>query len=327
MAVEEYGIEGLAPDDSAFAGSRFADVREAIFANPYPRPFERFPVTLGSVLHIAGKWLFLAAARRSVKSQADLRWGPDRKGYRRLLHPNGICLTGTWSIDEPTEYSGYFRNGSRGLVVGRYSTCCTETRRGHTRSLALVGRVYPTVDPNHPEKLPTASFITQQDIGGEKTVAINDAILLNAPNTSIWRRGFGIPILLITAVVLRLADKQPTMRQVYQVAELGKPPSEPTRSPQFLRFRVSPHQPAIDGDALDFRDEILMQIERHGKLTFDIETSDTGKSYLFGQLRKITNWRRIGSLTFTEAVASFNGDRVVHFNHPKWRQDLQNQIR
>src|ERR1043166_9079724 len=295
MAVDEYGIEGLAPDDSAFTGSRFSDVREAIFANPYARPFERFPVTLGSVLKIAGRWLFLAAARRSVKSHADLRWGPDRKGYRRLLHPNGICLTGLWQIDEETPYSGYFRNGSRGLVVGRYSTCCTETRRGHTRSLALVGRVYPTTDRNHPDKLPTASFITQQDIGGDDAFAINEAILLNAPNTSIWRRRFGFPILVVTAFVLRLADKQPTMRQVYQIAELGKPDSEPTRAPEFMRFRVSAQQPVIDGNDLDFRDEILLQIERNRQLVFDIETSDTGKSYFFGQLRKITNWRRIGS--------------------------------
>lgn len=297
-------------------------MREAIFANPYSRPFERFPVTLGSVLRIAGQWLFLAAARRSVKSHADLRWGPDRKGFRRLLHPNGICLTGIWEIDQETPYSGYFRNGSRGLVVGRYSTCCTETRRGHTRSLALVGRVYPTTDRNHPGKLPTASFITQQDIGGEHANAINEAVLLNAPNTTIWRRGLGVPILLITGIVLRIADKQPTMRQVYQIAELDKPASEPTRSPEFMRFRVSAQQPVIEGADLDFRDEILQQIERNGRLVFDIETSDTGKSYLFGQRRTITNWRRIGSLTFTEAVASYNGDHVVHFNHPKWRNDL-----
>ena len=59
-----------------------------------------------------------------------------------------------------------------------------------------------------------------------------------------------------------------------------------------MRFRVPAHQPVIEGDALDFRDEILQQIERNGQLVFDIETSDTGKSYLFGQLRKITNWRR-----------------------------------
>jgi hypothetical protein len=26
-------------------------------------------------------------------------------------------------------------------------------------------------------------------------------------------------------------------------------------------------------------------------------------------------------MTFTAAGASFNGDRVVHFNHPPWRND------
>ena len=36
------------------------------------------------------------------------------------MHPNGICLTGLWQITEDTGYSGYFRNGSRALVVGRY---------------------------------------------------------------------------------------------------------------------------------------------------------------------------------------------------------------
>src|SRR5262249_12124210 len=56
---------------------------------------------------------------------------PDRKGFRRLVQPNGICLTGLWQITEDIGYSGYFRNGSRALIVGRYSTCCRETRRGH----------------------------------------------------------------------------------------------------------------------------------------------------------------------------------------------------
>jgi hypothetical protein len=312
----DFGIEGLAPEDAAFRGSRFAEVREAIFANPYPQPLPRFPVTLGSVLHLG---TFIAAARRTVAAPTDLRWGPDRKGYRRLLHPNGIGLTGMWEITEETPYSGYFRKGSRGLTIGRYSTCCTETRRGHMRSLALVGRIYPTTARDHATPLPTACFITQEDIGGEKSRTINDAILLNAPNTTALRRGLGTPILLITAVVLRIADKQPTQRQLYQIAELDKAPDEPTRTPEFLRFVVAPEQPRIEGEALDFRDEIAAQIAR-GPLVFHIETSDTGKSFFFGQKRVITNWRKIGTLTFTEAVASFNADRVLSFNHPKWRR-------
>jgi hypothetical protein len=341
MSGDSLGIEGLTDEDRQFTGSRFATVRDAIFANPYQKvwgavgetPFERFPVTLGSVLRgvlpLGKPWEFLSAARRSVASKADLRWGPDGKGYRRLLHPNGICLTGTWQITEETPYTGFFRKGSRGLVVARYSTCCTETRRGYTRSLALVGRVYPTTDPGHPEPLPTASFITQQDIGGEDSASINQAVLRNAPNTTAFRRGSGLPVLLTTAIVLILADKRPSARQVYQIAELGKPKSEPTRAPEFMQLSVVAGQPIIPGDRLDFRDEIMAQIFDPGDpkpkrtLTFRIETSDEGvtRGSPLKERREITGWREVGTMTFDNAVASYNGDHVVHFNHPPWRDD------
>ena len=339
-----YGIQGLtAADDQAFAGSRFSEVRRAIWANPYQRvwgapgqqPFERFPVTLWSVLRgllsLTGPWLFLSAAKRTLASQADLRWGPDRKGFRRLLHPNGICLTGLWEISEETPYTGYFRRGSRGLVVARYSTCCTETRRGHTRSLAMVGRVYPTTDPEHAERLPTANFITQEDFGGTDCPNVNSAALRNAPNTTPIKRGLGVPILLTTGIVLNVAETQPTFRQVYQIAELGKPRAEPTRSPIFMQLTMDPQQPVTPGDDLDFRDEIMAQIYDRGdpqpkrKLVFRIETSDTGVTKgnpAFKEYREITDWRFVGTMTFTEAVASFNGDRVVHFHHPRWRDDV-----
>src|SRR6516225_1932911 len=94
---------------------------------------------------------FRQAVARAVDSRADLRWGADRKGFRRLIHPNGICLTGLWQISAQTPYSGYFREDSRALVIARYSTCCTETRRGHERSLSLVGKLFPTTDPSHRE--------------------------------------------------------------------------------------------------------------------------------------------------------------------------------
>jgi hypothetical protein len=88
----------------------------------------------------------------------------------------------------------HFRNGSRALIVGRYSTCCRETQRGHARSLSLVGKLYPTADPDHVAPLRTASFMTQQDIGGDYNDYINDVELLNAPSTTALRRGLGIPI-------------------------------------------------------------------------------------------------------------------------------------
>jgi hypothetical protein len=328
--------------DRAYRGSRFSEVREALLHNPYQtvwggageRPLPTYDVTLASVLRgvlpFGRPYLFRQATERVVDSHADLRWGADGKGFRRLLHRNAVCLTGRWEITEDSGYSGYFRKGSQALAVGRYSTCCTETRRGHTRSLSLVGKLFPTNDPNHTEPLLTANFMTQQDIGGERTDTINDAELRNAPDTSLWRRSWGFPILVVSGLVFGKVDKQPSIRQLYQIAELGKPENEPTRTPAYMRLLVAPDQPRIAGDALDFRDEIMAQIFDRGDpvprrtLTFHIEVTDEGSTHgtQARQRRTFRNWRHLGKLTFDTAVASYNGDFVINFNHPTWRNDL-----
>jgi hypothetical protein len=345
MKPEGFGAEGITDEDRIYKGSRFSEVREAIFANPYQKvwgadgepPLPTRKVTLLSVLRgilaFGRPYLFYDASKRTVDSNADLRWGPDGKGFRRLIHPNGICLTGKWEVTADTAYSGYFRKGSQALVIGRYSTCCGETRRGYTRSLSLVGKLFPAVDPNHPQQLPTANFFTQQDLGGEKTDYINDAETRNAPNTHAWRRGAGLPVLLVEGAVFMRADKQPTIRQLYPIAELGKSKDEPTRAPTFMRLLVAPDQPRIPGKALDFRDEIMAQIFDKGDprpkrtLKFHIEVTDEGSTHgpLVFQRRTFKNWRPIGILTFYNAVASYNGDFVIHFNHPTWRED-QNDV-
>ena len=339
--MSDFGIEGLTNEDRAYGGSRFREVVEAIFANPYQRvwgregeaPLPVYEVTLQSVLHGAlasgDQYLFRQASARAVDSGADLRWGPDRKGFRRLLHPNGVCLVGRWAIHAETAYSGYFARGRVALAVARYSTCCTETCRGQTRSLSLVGKLFPTTDPDHPTPLRTANFIAQQDIGGDRTDFINDAELRNAPDTTASRRGTGVPILLATGAVFGKVDKEPTIRQLYPVAELGKPAGEPTRTPEFMRLLVAPDQPRITGEGLDFRDEIMAQIFDRGDpaprrtLTFNVEVTDDGETSgpPVLQRRTFRNWRSIGVLTFDNAVVSYNGDSVIHFNHPTWRDD------
>jgi hypothetical protein len=114
----QYGSVELTDEDRAYNGSLYAEVRNAVFANPYQPvwgaegapPLPVYEVSLASV--IAGimpfgkPWRFLQAVKRTVDSGADLRWGTDGKGFRRLLHPNGICLTGLWEITEETDYSG-----------------------------------------------------------------------------------------------------------------------------------------------------------------------------------------------------------------------------
>ena len=84
-----------------------------------------------------------------------------------------------------------------------------------------------------------------------------------------------------------------------------------------------------EGQQLDFRDEIMAQIYDRGDpapkrvLTFNIEVTDEGETHgpAVFERRTFKSWRRIGKITFDRAVASYNGDFVIHFNHPTWRSD------
>jgi hypothetical protein len=291
------------------------------------------PVTIksvfGGLIPIGKPPRFERASERSLDSAADLRWGPDRKGFTRLLHPHAVCLIGRWQITEESPYSGYFARGSTALVVARYSSGASGMRRGEIRSLALVGKLFPTIDPDHALPLQTANFITQEDIGGARTPSINAAELRNAPDVTVFRRGPAGSLLIKISIVFRRVDQQPTIRQLYPIAELGKPADQPTRAPEFMRLLVAPEQPVIPGADLDIRDEVMAQIFDRGDpvpkrtLAFAIDVTDDGKTSgsMLRVRRTFRNWRRIGRMVFDNAVVSYNGDAVIHFTHPTWRED------
>lgn len=255
MEQNQFGIEQITAEDRAYNGSRFSEVREALFANPYqkvwgregepPLPHYKVPPSnlLRGILPFGQPYPFRQACERTVDSHADLRWGPDRRGFRRLIHSNGVCLTGLWEITEKTEYSGYFIKGSRGLLIGRYSCGTSEVHRGELRLFGLVGKLFPTTDPNHAQPLQTANFITIEVFSGTHTAYINDVEFRNSPDATIWRA----PGLVIPQIVFTLVDKKALLRQVYSIAELGKPLDEPTRAPEFMRLLVAPDQPRIEG--------------------------------------------------------------------------------
>src|ERR1700741_2959663 len=99
MAVEfNFGIQEMTDEDRGYRGSRFPDVVGALFANPYQRvwggPGEpALPVHDVTFTSVASSH-FHKAVERTVDSGGDLRWGPDRRGFRRIIHPNGIWLVG-----------------------------------------------------------------------------------------------------------------------------------------------------------------------------------------------------------------------------------------
>jgi hypothetical protein len=273
-----------------------------------------------------------AAADRTVRSGADLRWGKDGKGVRRLLHPNGICLCGTWQIDAAppgNPYTGYFTKGSEARIIARYSTGGSQPFGGHYRSLSLVGKIYPRTDAKGVPNAP-ANFFTQQDIATTFSNSIRDGILTNSPPVTPWNRSKDIFQLFWIGIMLTVADTRISERQLYEIAELGKPIDEKTSCPRFMRLTVSEQTPRSHGTGVDFRDEILGILYDPGdpwpsgrQLIFDIAVSDAGKKHRFAGVEWLTgqHWTRIGSITFTEAAASYNGDFVIHFHHPPWRND------
>lgn len=340
MPHDPYALQQYGDEDRAYRGSRFSEVKEAVFANPYqhvwggkeepPLPY-RIPSFLellrGVLPYITPKCFFPKAAERAVDSRADLRWGSDRMGFRRLIHPNGVCLTGIWEIKEDNDYSGYFRKGRRALVVARYSAPGV-AKRGEGRGQAMAGKLFPTTDPDHALPLITANFFTGDDISGTFKRYLDEIELTNAPNVTPGNSWSSAPVLLICFVVFTLVDRESTIRQLHQIAELGKPEGEETRAPGFMRLTLVEGQDRIEGEGLDLRDEVMAMIYDSGddkpkrKFVFNIDVTDEFEDHgLLGKQRSFKNWRRIGTLAFDEATVSYNGDHVLHFTHPGWRKD------
>ena len=337
------GNQDVTGDDLPTATDSYDDVKKAVFASPYygdvwggpeRRLLPVYHQTVGSLLRglfPLGQRLFRLAARRTLRSHADLRWGTDRKGFRRLLHPMGICLTGTWKITGAppnTNYTGYFAKGSEGRILARYSTGGSEPRGGHYRSLALVGKIYPKdAGAKVPMEGP-AHFFTQEDFGATFSNNIREAVLTNSPPVSPWNRGKDVIFLVINGLTLLSADAKNSERQLYEIAELGKPKDKTTSCPRFMRLTLSDETAKVGEDGADFRDEILGIIYDRGnpaprrKLIFDIAVSDEGMKWGAGvEFLTGQNWTPIGQIVFDDAAASYNGDYVIHFHHPVWRTD------
>ncbi|MEP6808779.1 MAG: hypothetical protein ABI992_00925 [Chthoniobacterales bacterium] len=332
--------EGPIDDDSYSVGASYQEIHDAVFAKPYykvwgapdeaPLPLYRQSVArmLRGLFRIGVNVAMFTAAQRTLRSRADLRWGPDRKGFRRLVHPVGVCLSGRWEIDDSvagTAYTGYFAKGQVGRVIARYSLGGNDPRSGHNRSHGLIGKIFPMAD-SADGMTPRAHFVTQEDLGGTLTNSIIEVLLTNSPPVTFLKRGSGLFAFLVVVVSLFRADRQPAERQLYEVAELGERRDRPTSCPRFMRLRIAGLQPPQEKRQIDFREEILdliydrEEIGAKRELVLDIEVSEKGWRTIFQRI-KGQEWMRIGCLTFDQAVASYNGDFVIHFHHPVWRKN------
>ena len=242
-----------------------------------------------------------ADAKRTVSERADYY-----PRLNKLLHPNGVCLTGEWVIDQNSPYSGYFKKGTTGLFVGRVSVAMQETVAKAKRGFGVAGKIFPTTNPN--QVVPTVNFFTVDVLLGEVTRHFMDTKVTNEPPTGIT---LSIPMIkfgMDIADALTLADHSPMFRPIRPIAKLAETGS--VRSPKWIRISAAPAQKM--NDEADFRNEVMTAIAANNGLLLDIEVSETTKDR-----NATTGWTRIGHIDAKRGIVNYGCDRRLHFAHPK----------
>jgi hypothetical protein len=304
-------LSSLCPRPSAaqpvYAGSSFATVWSQVASDPYPS-LPHDAVTLGSFFGFFQDHM-LDAARRTLSDHSDLL-----PRFRKLVHPNGVCLAGTWNITVDTPFTGAFRPGRR-LFIARASTALTATERGQYRAFGFAGKIFPTLDPD--AVVPTANFFTIEDLGCTlrdhylDAVNTNDIIHISfTPETFL-----NTPVGAAVAAAFLAADhtfdtKQTLIRQLYPIAEAGEADPTQARAPMWLKITGAPDVPRVD--AVDFRDELRLENYPDG-LRFDIWIADQGTR------EGDKSWQRVGYIDVTDEALSDSCDHRLHFHHPPFR--------
>jgi len=282
--------------------------------------------------------------------------------WDRYVHPNGICVAGQWMItqqvtdgtEHPKNLSGYFSKSAKGLIIARISTEGTSVSNRETKSLSLVGKIFPTTNVN--EVVNTANFFTQDDLGGRSpsdgvnnVLTIADVQMRNAPDVSINKRiesggAAGFLSFIATKNVFGKVDLETTIRQLYQISEAGLSAEEKGVAPKFMELKYLGERPSFANDEKldDFRIWIKHHIQNYKPLVVDIAVSNKGSikkvaksddttSSRFGNERKrikaVTiqrlEWSQpIGQIVFDQVIASSGCDHRIHFQHPPWRMNL-----
>ena len=287
------------------AGPSFGDIWSQVEADPYTA-LPHYETTLASLFTLTRN-LIKEAGASTLANRSDLR-----PPYQKLVHPNGLCLAGTWSITEDSPYTGYFANGSKGLIIVRASAATSATTRGSRRAFGFAGKIFPTENAAQGISGHTANFFTVDDLGGTRANHYLDVAMTNEPKTSlppITEIPFGIAVLKAFEAV----DSHASIRQVYEIAELGMANPAAARSPHWLRITAHPGQ-ALD-DAADFRSELhAARLANGGQLVFDISVASPSANG--------PTWQKVGTIALTDDIASLSCDQSLHFHHPRWRDDV-----
>ncbi|MEK7354952.1 MAG: hypothetical protein AAB250_00785, partial [Bdellovibrionota bacterium] len=223
----------------------------------------------------------------------------------KLLHPNGVCVTGAWKITKASPYSGYFKPNTEALFLGRVSVAMEKTTSKHKRGFGFAGKIFPTTD--RAQLVDTTNFFTVDVLMGTDAKRFLDVGVTNEPET-----GFSLGLIALGLKIskaLKLADKSPMFRPISPIAKIGESPSH-VRSPKWIRIRAA--NGTVKNDAADFRTEIVTAVRENKILKLAIDVSETTSD------RKASaGWSEIGEIQIDKALVSYGCDRRIHFAHPK----------
>ncbi len=276
----------------------FNDIWTEVQQDPYTA-LPSYSISRGSFTK-DGENILERDAKRTLSNDSDLL-----PRFQKLVHPLGICFAGTWTIDQDSEYTGYFANGSRGLIIVRASEAIGQPLVGDYRSFGIAGKIFPTDNPDDPTPYQTANFFTVDDLGGTKAKSFFDLLKSNEPDASIRLSRLGLLSTLATiAKAFSRADSHAGIRQVYPIAELGLDDPSTAVTPHWLSLRAENTE---RNGAKDFRDELRLRNFADG-IRLGIYVAKSGDK---------PAWQRLGSIHLTEEALTDSCDHRLHFMHPK----------
>jgi len=269
-------------------------------------PLDRLPHNSVSFSQLF-RWdknIILDDAERTLKDSRDIL-----KPFNKLAHPNGICLKGIWEIDIKNPYSGYFRKGSKALIIARASTALSDTTSDKIRAFGFAGKLFASINPS--KDTDRANFFVIDDLGGTDAKHYRDVAMTNEPSVSATSAvAKNLLYAIKVARAFSLADKNSGIRQLYEISELGERDKKGIKTPRWIKIEARGEERV---DEKDFRDELKIDKK---DLIFNISVSSNqdknGKK----------DWKRIGYISFDKSIVSKSCDHRLHFHHPKWRDDL-----
>jgi len=260
-----------------------------------------------SKLFDGGLDLISLNAKRTLSSEADII-----EPFNKLVHPNGVCLSGVWKIDTPNPYSGQFKNGSESLLIARASTAMSATKRGEIRAFGMAVKLFGTMNKEETTTNSLANFFVIDDLGGTDTQYYTDVALTNEPDVSFTSAVFGsLAYGLKVASAFSSTDENSGIRQLYELSYLGEGESSRVITPKWIKIEAQKKQTKFGVE--DFREEFILGVGEN--LVFNISVTSQ-------EIEGVKQFKKIGTITFDSSVISTTCDHRLHFHHPLWRDDL-----